>query len=248
MSKRISSSDWTGPIDRTVRRGAFTHGVGEFDGTTDYAWLSRNDPISLALPEELRSVVRLACWLLVSPLMLVAGWLAGEVGVRGSVMSDPSGLLLIWGWLVFLVALWQLISRSLLLILVRTFVLGLLIAATAVLSIGYVYFAQRAYADAVVGKPERVFQYVAGSRKNVLGRRSAIFRHQRADGTDIEGRSKWPPKPHGHCITVQPITGDYGFRWLRVIEQMPPPRPGQLGWPVRRDDCFGDKPLAEVGR
>ena len=248
MSKRVSSSNWTGPIDRTVRQGAFTHRVGEFGGTTDYAWLSRTDPISFAVPEKLRGVVRLAAWSLLSPLVLIGGWFAGGLGVSDEVVSDASGILLLWGMLVVAFAFWQLTSRSLHLILVRTFLLGLLMATTLGASIGYAIVAQRIYTAAAVGEPQRVFRYVAGSRRNMFGRRVANFRHQRENGTDIEGQSKWPPKAHGHCITVQPIRGRYGFRWLRVVEQVPPPRAGQLAWPVRRADCFSDTPLTELVR
>ena len=246
--KRISSSDWTGPTDEEVQRGAFTHRIGDFGGTTDYGQLNYKDPISFALPPELRGVIRLALILLLSPLVLVAGWLTGGLGIRDIVTSEPSGLLLLWGCLIVALALWQLISRWLHLILARTFLLGLLIAATAGISIGYAYVAQRAYAEAVVGKPGRVFRYIAGSKRTMFGKRSPIFRHQRADGTDLEGASKRPPLAHGQCITAQPIRGRYGFRWLRVTEQTPPRRPGQLSWPVRREDCFSKQPLSDLQR
>lgn len=248
VTKRISSSDWTGPTDEEVQRGAFIHRIGDFGGTTDYGWLNRKDPISFALPPELRGVIRLALILLLSPLVLVAGWLTGGLGIRDMVASEPSGLLLLWGCLIVALAFWQLIARSLHLILVRTFLLGLLIAATAGISIGYAYVAQRVYAEAVAGKPERVFRYVAGSKRTMSRKRSPIFRHQRADGTDLEGASRRPPLDYGQCITAQPIRGRFGFRWLRVTEQMPPHRPGQLSWPVRREDCFSNKRLAELQR
>jgi len=247
VSKRISSSDWTGPVDAGVRRGAFTHRIGEYGGTTDYARLNHQEPFTLAPPPELRGVLRLAVALFLSPLLLVAAWFGGEWGVQGMVISDPSGFLLLWGWSIAAFSFWQLISRSLHLILVRTFLLGLLIVATIGIAIGYVVVAQRAYAAAAVGDTQRVFRYVAGSKKTMFGR-SAIFRHQRADGTDLEGASKWPHLEHGQCITAEPVKGPYGFRWLRVIEQVPPQRAGQLSWPVRREDCFSDKPLADLAR
>ena len=248
MSKRVSSSDWTGPIDQAVRRGAFTHRIGEFGGTTDYALISRKEPFTLSPPPELRGLIRLAALLLLSPLVLVAGWLAGQAGVRDVAVSDPSAFLLLWGFPVFAFAFWQLISRSLQLRLVRSFLLLSLMIATLAISIGYAVVAQRAHAEAVVGEPQRVFRYATGPRKNMLGRRTAVFRHQRADGSDLEGKSKWPPLAHGHCMTAQSVKGSHGFLWLRVIEQMPPLRSGQLGWPVRREDCFSDTPLSELVR
>lgn len=247
VSKRVSSSDWTGPIDRTMRRGAFTHRIGEFGATTDYAWLNSRQPFTLALPPELKGIIRLAALLLLSPLPLAAAWLAGGIGNRDMVLSDRSDILFLWGCLTVATAFWQLISRSTYLIMLRTALLGGLLAATIAGSIGYVFVAHRSHATAAAGEPQRVFQYAAGSRRSLVGRRTVVLRHQRADGTDLEGRSKRAPMAYGHCITAQQIAGPNGFRWLHVVERMPPPRAGQLSWPIRREDCFSSKSLSQVG-
>lgn len=247
MSKRISSSDWTGPTDKTVRRGAFTHRIGDFGGTADYAWLNSKEPFTMAPPPELRGVLRLAAILLLSPLLLAAARIAGELGVRGTVISDASGYLLLWSCLIVGIALWQVVSRSLRAISLRILFLASFLVATVGIAIGYVIIAQRAYLGATAGESQRVLQYHAGSKRTLFGR-SAIYRHQRADGTDLEGVSKRAPMPYGRCITVQTIKGEYGFEWLRLVEQMPPSRPGQLGWPVRREDCFSDKPLSTLAQ
>lgn len=48
------------------------------------------------------------------------------------------------------------------------------------------------------------------------------------------------------CLQVRRITGRFGFQWLRVEASSPAPGPGQLNWPIARDACFSDRPLATL--
>ncbi|MCL6699551.1 hypothetical protein LZ496_12245 [Sphingomonas sp. NSE70-1] len=246
MSDRVPSSRGTDPFDKSMRRGAFTHRAGEFGRTADYAQLRKKQPISFVVPDELRGVVKNAGFLIVSPLMLVVAWFASEVGAPGEVASDPSAVLLFWGILVAGIGFWQFVARSRQFVAGRAFMLAFLLVATAAISLGYVYAARDSMSGASVGKAERVIPYVAGSKRTMFRRHKPVFRHQRADGGDLEGESRVPPLEHGPCVTAQLIEGRHGFRWLRIVEQMPPRGAGQLDWPVRRADCFSDKPLASL--
>jgi hypothetical protein len=47
------------------------------------------------------------------------------------------------------------------------------------------------------------------------------------------------------CTEVQRLQGDYGFVWIRVVDRSPPPV-HEIAWPIRREDCFSNKPLATL--
>jgi len=47
------------------------------------------------------------------------------------------------------------------------------------------------------------------------------------------------------CTEVQRLQGDYGFVWIRVVDRSRPPV-HEIAWPIRREDCFSNKPLATL--
>jgi hypothetical protein len=64
------------------------------------------------------------------------------------------------------------------------------------------------------------------------------------DGSTIEIEG-WAGERH-RCLLVRHLPGRFGFAWLRVEDGSPPPRAGQLNWPIARRDCFSDRPLATL--
>ena len=48
------------------------------------------------------------------------------------------------------------------------------------------------------------------------------------------------------CLLVRRVSGPFGFEWLRVEASSPAPGRGQLNWPVPREACFSDRPLASL--
>lgn len=48
------------------------------------------------------------------------------------------------------------------------------------------------------------------------------------------------------CLLVRRVRGPFGFEWIRIEDGSPPPGPGQLDWPIARDDCFSDRALATL--
>jgi hypothetical protein len=44
------------------------------------------------------------------------------------------------------------------------------------------------------------------------------------------------------------LDGEYGFRWIRILDRSRAPSRGQLIWPVRREECFSDIPLSTLPR
>jgi hypothetical protein len=50
------------------------------------------------------------------------------------------------------------------------------------------------------------------------------------------------------CYLVHRMQGSRGFAWLRIVDWSPGPGPGQLAWPIDRDDCFSAADLSTLGR
>jgi len=124
----------------------------------------------------------------------------------------------------------------------RRVILVSLIVAMIASSFAYGYGAFNSYREAVPSTRERTFEILV--RKS----RSQYFVHQRADGGTVEGISYGPPLAYGSaCALVERLNGDFGFSWVRVLDRSPPPE-HEVIWPIRREDCFSDKPLATLRR
>lgn len=245
MSKRISSSDWTGPTDKTVRRGAFTHRIGEHAIASDYQRLLAARLEAERVPPEVMRVKTVAAALLISPLLLWLAWL-----LVGFVIGDPflwkhTHLLVFWGLGVMALAAWQISSRSRVLVgLRRLFLFGLL-AATVILSLGFIYLGMDARSNAIAAVPERTFELSKAQRKRPF--RQVVRWHQRVDGSSVEGGRRAKPLAYAStCALVQRFEAPYGFSWVKVIDRSRPPGRGQLIWPIRREDCFSGKPLSTL--
>jgi len=103
----------------------------------------------------------------------------------------------------------------------------------------------RAHANATASTPERTLE-IGEYQKSVSSRRSRlVFLHQRADGRLMEGGRRKPLPYAPNCALAQRLTGQYGFAWVKVIERSPPPE-HQIAWPIRREDCFSNKPIATL--
>jgi hypothetical protein len=50
------------------------------------------------------------------------------------------------------------------------------------------------------------------------------------------------------CYLVHRVEGGRGFAWLRFADWSPGPGPGQLTWPIDRDECFSAADLSTLGR
>ena len=196
---------------------------------------------------ELAPVVRRAAWLFFSPFVLLVGWFASQAGIGDMVVSTPGWILGLWALILIAIALWQMTSTSKRLIELRLTLLGLLIGTAVGGAAGYAWIAQTAHTEARAGQSQRAFIYLAESSK-LRGLIPAEFGFQLADGSNLTPGRKRKRFDYGQCVTAQLLTGPHGFRWVRITESAPPPRPGQLHWPLRREDCFSGKPLSEVSR
>ena len=249
MSDPISSKGWTGDteakaaerrfLDRTHRLGEPVY-VSDFDRIADAEWHARQ------IPTELRSLLRLACLGLLSPLFLFGAWIAVQMTTREVIGQDNKAYLLAWGFGTAALALAQMVSRSTVLIRPRKALMVLAIAATVAVSGGYIYLASQSRANALASQPERTFELYrsVGSRSF---RRTEVT-HQRADGRLLEGGYSPPARWAHACTLAQRLTGDHGFTWVRVLERSRSRQRGDLYWPIRREECFSDTPLELLPR
>jgi hypothetical protein len=44
---------------------------------------------------------------------------------------------------------------------------------------------------------------------------------------------------------VQRLDGDHNFRWVRVLERSQGDG-SNIAWPIRREDCFGNRPVSSL--
>lgn len=207
--------------------------------------MSRNYPTLLqarmaweALPPDVRRTQRLAVSLLLSPITLAIGYWVTRFAIRDPFGQDFIAPLCLWGVLAILAGFSQLGSKSRRFIPLRQLALAAALLATLGAAFLYPYAAIAAYAHATPSARERTFEIF---RCHGRCRYSGYFVHQRADGTTVEGEYVGPPLPYGRCALVQRFSGDYGFSWVRVLERSQ--AGGQLDWPIRREDCFGTKPV-----
>lgn len=247
MSKRISSSDWTGPPDQASRRGAFINQVGQHSISSDYQRIAEAQRVAALIPPEVRGVIRLATITLLSPLALWLAWAFVEAITRDQLVQGHGDLLTLWGLGVVALSAWQLFSRSKILLgLRKAFLIALMVSTVAVAG-AYGYFGIEARAHVIATAPERTLELY-----KVRGRRpfkEVVVWHQRPDGSTVEGINQGRPVPYATtCALVQRLEGPYGFSWVRVVDRSRPPAQGQLSWPVRREECFSTIPLSVLPR
>ncbi len=236
MADPIHSSSWTGDIPEP------TYVAGQSSVTTDYQRLLRIRQAVAALPQEMIRLWRLSGLLLLSPLALVAAYWVTQSTIPAASAQDFSGPLCVWGLAAILLAASQLRSRSLKFLALREGGIAVAVLATVACAIFYVYAASMSYRGALPSATERTFEIFRchGSCKYHRG----YFIHQRADGTTVEGEYAGPALPYGRCALVQRLAGEHGFTWVRVLERSQAGE--QLNWPIRREDCFGNKPVSSL--
>jgi hypothetical protein len=234
MSDPIHSSNWTG--DLTYRKDMSSV-------STDYERILRTQRELESVPPELRRLQRLAALLLLSPLTLwIAFWFARLV-IPDAFGQDYAGPLALWTLLAILAASLQLQSNSRNLMALKRWALAVALGVTVSGAFLYGYVVVTAYAQAIPSARERTFEI---HRCSARCRSGGYYVHQRADGTTVEGEYVGRAVPYGMtCATVQRLSGDYGFSWVRVLERSPPPE-HEIIWPIRREDCFSDKPLSTL--
>lgn len=250
MPEKFSSAAWTGPLDEIkprVRYHAFTHGRGEPSITSTYARLAEIERIRALIPGELRSVLKLAGWLLISPVCLWVGNMILTAASNDWRVADRSDDLFLWGVGMLLIAGWQLTARSLRLLNLRRLLLALAIVATIGLAVGNVYLGLRSLSEARASAPERTYVSLFTNGKGPFQTTTATF--QRADGSFVDGQPATTPVDYGRtCALVQRLDGPDGYKWVRVREWSRSPGSGELAWPIRREECFSNIPLSTLPR
>jgi hypothetical protein len=195
-------------------------------------------------PEERRLIsrtARLSLLLLVSPLLLIGARLFAAAATADILAADHGAWLAIWGIGVFGLAILQLKKLFKRAPAWTNFVLALVLAQTVAVAVLYDYAAITSRRSAVPGTPERTYEIVR--HRNRL---PDYVVHQRADGSTVEGEDIGAAVPYGTaCVEVQRLQGHYGFAWVKVVGRSPPPE-HEVAWPIRREDCFSDKPLATL--
>lgn len=182
--------------------------------------------------------------LISTPVVLWASWVFARAASSDLLIRDNSQLLLAWGAGITALAASQMVCRSQRLLPLREAVLTLALIATIGVAGVYAYGAIRAHAGARATSQEQAF-----ARYGISGRgpfRHMVSSHQRADGTDVEtGRVEQPLAYSQICERVQRLDGDYGFSWVHVLDRSLPPA-HEIAWPIRREDCFSNKPVSSL--
>jgi hypothetical protein len=198
-----------------------------------------------SVPPELRRLRRFAAFLAFSPLALWTAYWIARVVIPDAFAQDYSGPMSLWTFVVIFAGSWQFTSTSRRLVGLRRATISAVLGMTVGAAFLYGYAATTSYAQAMPSVSERSFEIYRCHGRCRFG---GYFVHQRANGTTVEGEYVGAPLPYGTtCTTVQRLKGDYGFSWVRVLERSPPPEHEVL-WPIRRQDCFSDKPLATLRR
>lgn len=246
MTERFSSTKWTGPW-KAIRphRGIFTHAPGAHGYATDYQRIFEARRAAEAIPGEVRGVMGLGALLLFgSPLILWIAWQVLRWSSSSIIVADNRDVLVAWGLAMIALGLWQVLSRSPRLVLLRKAILLLALVATFAVAAAYLYAGIDARRNARASAPERTYVLARS-----CGRGCVTAVHQRADGTTVEGIDMGPPVEFARiCSLVQRLDGAYGFSWVRVLQRTRAPRGGELPWPIRREECFSAIPLSELPR
>jgi hypothetical protein len=178
---------------------------------------------------------------LLSPLALVAAWLFVHAASSDQIFEDHRAWLVLWGLGLIAVLAYEFRQLKSDHPNARALFLTAVLASTLSFAGWYSYAAVTAHANARVSPSERTFEFY-----HRCGRNCGYYVHQRADGTTIEGVQNDLPAPYGStCAIAQRLDGNYGFTWTRVLERSAPPG-HEVMWPIRREDCFSDKPLSAL--
>jgi hypothetical protein len=215
------------------RPPSFTHGVGQHPFASDYQRLAAAQANAEPIPYEVTSARILAGFLFLSPIMLWLAHLALATATTGLTVQDNGHVLILAGVIAVGLAVLLFKISSLTLIRLRKVVTIVGIVAIFALSGAYLYFGGKAYAGAQSSARQRAF---------LVGNKD-IVNFELADGSLLIGGDRGQPRASGNCVSLVVLNGEHGFSWVRVVEGVPRQR-HQLFWPVRREDCFSDKPLA----
>lgn len=248
MSDEIHSSSWTGPPQppqpewerRWLSGGAPS--IEQLRVAKDQARQRLE-----ALPPESRRAFRRSGWLaslvLLSPLLLVIAHFFAGAATSGALVADHAGWLSFWGLCLFGLGFFELRKLARSDEPAHDLLLSVALFATVIFSVLYDYAAITSRRGAVAPPPERTFEIVR--HRNPY---SDYLLHQRADGSTLEGEYVGAPMPYGStCAEVQRLNGAYGFAWVKVLRRSPLPA-HEVIWPIRREDCFSNKPLAPLKR
>lgn len=231
MDEPIHSSSWTGPPPEPSVRLLLA--AESARGTSSRLTIE-------TIPLELRPQRRAAAYLLFSPVILWLSWAVVHLVSPEPLWADQSLTLLTPTVLVICAAFHELQSPSVRCLRLRRYLMFGIIVAVAGCAVIYGYAALKGYREAVPGVPERAYEIRVGRSKM-----PDYFVHQRADGTTVEGTS-WGPVPYSStCVQVERLQAPNGFVWIRVLDRSPPPT-HEIPWPIRPEDCFGNKPLAAL--
>jgi hypothetical protein len=239
MPDPIHSSGWTGdPPERPS-----TYGTDISSVSSEYQTLLRSQQELASLPPDLRALRRAAGFLFLSPLALWIAYFCIRTVIPDAFKQDYRGLLIVWSLLAMLAAACELTATSRKFIGLRRAFLATGIGTTIGGACLYGYAVTTSYAQALPSTRERTFEIYRCDRRCRFG---GHFVHQRADGSTIEGQQVGASPAYGRsCTTVQQLSGDYGFSWVRVLERSPPAE-HEVAWPIRREDCFSSKPLSSL--
>jgi hypothetical protein len=227
----INSSAWTGPPD-DMRTDPFTHGFGQHQFASDYQRLSAASIAAERIPPELNAARAWAGVLFISPALFFPGYLAVTESTNDLIIQDNLAVLVLAGMLTMGVAALLFLPSTLILLWLRKALACLGIVAVCLTAGTYAYVGIKAHMEAQAAPRERAF---------AVGKDVVNF--EREDGSMLIGAGRNPPRESGFCVSVVLFKGEYGFAWARVVEQVPRQR-HQLFWPLRRADCFSEKPLA----
>lgn len=243
----LRSSSWTGPPEMSVPGRAFTHRCGAPSATADYFRIAEIERVRAQVPPQLRPVIAWASLLLLAQLSSWVGTLVLDAASNDWRVAGRSDDLILWSVAMCSLALWQIGSRSLRLVVLRRASLILAIATTIVVAMGNVYFGIRSHAQAAASLPERTF--VLLSTRGRGPSRTTVASFQRADGSFVDGREATAPSAYARiCASVQRLDGPDGYSWVHVREWSRSPRRGELARPIRREECFSNIPLSTLPR
>jgi len=241
VPKPIDSRAWTGDIsDPALQHGQFTYQTGQPALTSDYARLVIAQRRAEAKPPEVYPLIFLSAWLLLAPVLLFGAWLVQRMLIDDVALNDNAIWLYAWGFSAIAISIVGMRSSTTRLLPLRKVVMATALLATVLFSGSYVVLALAAHANLVVSAPERTFEVTRS-----CGRQCVETVHQRADGSTVEGRWVGPPLPYGRCAFVQRLDGDHNFRWVRVLERSQGDG-NNIAWPIRREDCFGNRPVSSL--
>lgn len=237
----IHSSSWTGSIEDYSRSATNGIGVGTPWVMTD---AERRANAEWKPPERTPAVKRWASafWAaLLSPLALFVAYFFVHAASPDTMFEDHRGWLMLWGLGVLAVLANEFGNSKLRHPNAHAILLALVFASTLGFAGWYSYAAITSHAGAKVSKQERTFEFY-----HQCGRGCGYYLHQRADGTTVEGVRDGHALPYGPtCAITQRLDGEYGFTWVRVLDRSPRPA-HDIPWPIRREDCFSEKPLATL--